>query len=186
MTSNLGARQISPTERGMSLRSDLSRRSSDDTKANEAMRNRVMDEVKKTFRPEFLNRIDEVIVFHPLTADEIFQIVDLMIDRVNKQVKTQEMSLTVSPEVKEHLAKEGFDMALGARPLRRAVQRLIEDPLAEEVLRGTFRPGDTIRAEMDGEQVVFRHGKIDEGLPTEGAPSDDTGLPPLEEPATVG
>jgi ATP-dependent Clp protease ATP-binding subunit ClpC len=186
MTTNIGARAINPTERSMGLRSDIERRGADTERAFEGMKNKVMDEMKKVFRPEFMNRIDEVIVFHPLTADEIFQIVDLMLARVNKQVQSQELTLNVSPEVKEHLAKEGFDPTLGARPLRRAVQRVIEDPLAEEVLRGTFRPGDTIKAEMDGDKVVFRAGKIDEGMPKEGEPGDDTGLPPLEAPAAIG
>jgi ATP-dependent Clp protease ATP-binding subunit ClpC len=184
MTSNIGARAIQG-EKLMGIRGQIERRGVDE-KAYEGMKNRVMEEMKKTFRPEFLNRIDEVIVFHSLTADEIFQIVDLMLLRVNKQVRTQELTLEVAPEVKEHLAKEGFDPSLGARPLRRAVQRLIEDPLAEEVLRGSFRAGDTILAEMEEEHVVFRRKAIDEGLPKEGEPSDDTGLPPLEAPATIG
>src|SRR5579884_2637425 len=186
MTSNIGASKINPTERGLGIRGEIERRGSDD-RAYEGMKNRVMDEMKKVFRPEFLNRVDEVIVFHALTADEIFQIVDLMIERVNKQVKSQDLTLEVTPEVKEFLANEGFDPTMGARPLRRAVQRLIEDPLAEEVLRGTFRPGDTIRAEVEDEHIVFHRAdkKIDEGLPTPGKPSDDTGLPPLEEPAAV-
>jgi ATP-dependent Clp protease ATP-binding subunit ClpC len=130
------------------------------------MKARVMDEMKKVFRPEFLNRVDEVIVFPALNRDEIFQIVDLMIIRVNKQVQAQELSLEISQEVKEFIANEGFDPTMGARPLRRAIQRLIEDPLAEEVLRGTFRPGDVIRGEMDGERVTFRRLEpIDEGMP---------------------
>jgi ATP-dependent Clp protease ATP-binding subunit ClpC len=170
MTSNLGARQINP-DKGMGIRGDLERRG-DTTRAYEGMKNRVMDEMKKTFRPEFLNRIDETIVFQSLTADEIFQIVDLMLDRVNKQVQSQEFTLVVSPEVKEHLAKEGFDQTMGARPLRRAVQRYIEDPLAEEVLRGMFRPGDTIQAEMEDGHVIFRHTNIvDEGLAALEAPA---------------
>lgn len=172
MTSNLGARQINP-DKGMGIRGDLERRG-DGAKAYEGMKNRVMEEMKKTFRPEFLNRIDETIVFQSLTADEIFQIVDLMLERVNKQVQSQEYNLVVSPEVKEHLAKEGFDPTMGARPLRRAVQRFIEDPLAEEVLRGTFRPGDTIHAEMEDGHIVFRRTDI-----------VDEGLAALEAPATV-
>jgi ATP-dependent Clp protease ATP-binding subunit ClpC len=184
MTSNIGASRINP-ERGLGIRSDGERRG-EDVKAFEAMKNRVMDEVKKTFRPEFLNRIDELIVFQPLNRDEIFQIVDLMLARVNKQIKTQDMTLEVTMEVKEKLAAEGFDPTLGARPLRRAVQRLIEDPLAEEVLRGTFRQGDTILGYMDEGSVMFRVKAIDEGMPLLGAPSDDSGLPPLEEPAAIG
>ncbi len=170
MTSNLGARQINP-DKGMGIRGDLERRG-DGARAYEGMKNRVMEEMKKTFRPEFLNRIDETIVFQSLTADEIFQIVDLMLARVNKQVQSQEYNLVVSPEVKEHLAKEGFDPTMGARPLRRAVQRFIEDPLAEEVLRGVFRPGDTIQAEMDDGHVIFRRTNIvDESLAALEAPA---------------
>ncbi len=173
MTSNIGARQINP-EKGMGIRGDLERRGND-SKAYEGMRNKVMEEMKKTFRPEFLNRIDETIVFQSLTADEIFQIVDLMLDRVNKQVQSQDFTLIVSPEVKEHLAREGFDQTMGARPLRRAVQRFIEDPLAEEVLRGAFHPGDTIHAEMEDGQIVFRRANL----------IVDEDLPALEEPATL-
>ena len=195
MTSNIGASKINP-DKSLGIRGDAARRGTDDVKANEAIKNRVLEEVKKTFRPEFLNRIDEVIVFQPLTEDEILQIVDLMLARVNKQLQTQELTLEVSMEVKRYLAQEGFDQTMGARPLRRAIQRMIEDPLSEEVLRGTFRAGDAIRAELDGEfvpgvkndtlRVSFRHAPpIDEGLPIEGEPSDDSGLPPFEEPATM-
>jgi ATP-dependent Clp protease ATP-binding subunit ClpC len=185
LTGNIGARSI-VQDRGMGIRSDSERRGADDAKAMEAMKNRVMEEVKKTFRPEFLNRLDEVIVFQPLTKDEILQIVDTMIARVNKQVQTQGYVLETSHEVREYLSAEGFDPSLGARPLRRAIQRLIEDPLAEEVLRGTFRPGDTIRAEMEEGSIVFRRSqKVDEGLPSEGTTIDDSGLPPLEEPSPI-
>ena len=195
MTSNIGASKINP-EKGLGIRGDASRRGADETKANEAIKNRVLEEVKKTFRPEFLNRIDEVIVFQPLTEDEILQIVDLMLARVNKQLQTQELTLEVSMEVKRYLASEGFDQTMGARPLRRAIQRTIEDPLSEEVLRGTFRAGDAIRAELDGEfipgqknealNVTFRHAPpIDEGLPMDGDTGGEIGLPPFEEPAGV-
>ena len=191
LTSNLGAQHISKTERGIGIRGEIERRGADEEKANEATRNRVMDEVKKAFRPEFLNRIDEVIVFDPLSADQIFQIVDLMLDRVNKQIQAQDLKLELTPEVKELLAEEGFDKAMGARPLRRAVQRLIEDPLAEEVLRGTFRSGDTILAYKDEDKkIAFKHKPIDEGLPKALEPGEvvdtDAGLPPFEEPATIG
>ena len=181
MTGNIGSSSITPS-RGMGIRTDNQRRGPDEIKALEAMKNRVMDEVKKTFRPEFLNRIDEVVVFHPLTKDEILQIVDIMMARVNKQVQTQGYVLETSQEVREYIAAEGFDPALGARPLRRAVQRLIEDPLAEEVLRGTFRSGDTLRAEMCEGKVIFNKAeKIDEGLPDGDLLITDLGLPPLEE-----
>src|SRR5579875_398566 len=179
MTSNIGAARIQQ-ERGMGIRSDAERKANDE-KAIEAMKNRVMEEVKKTFRPEFINRIDELIVFHPLTREEILQIVDLMLNRVAKQLKGQELALEVTQPVKEKLAEEGFDPNLGARPLRRAVQRLIEDPLADEILRGTFRPGDTVVADLEEDRIVFRP-KAAEVLPA----GEDGGLPPLETPATIG
>jgi ATP-dependent Clp protease ATP-binding subunit ClpC len=165
MTSNIGSSKINPTERGMGIRGDSTRRGSE-AKEYEAMKSRVMEEMKKVFRPEFLNRVDEVIVFPALKREEIFQIVDLMIERVNKQVRAQDLTLQISHEVKEFIANEGFDPTMGARPLRRAIQRLIEDPLAEDVLRGTFRPGDAILGEMDGERVTFRRlDPLDEGMP---------------------
>jgi ATP-dependent Clp protease ATP-binding subunit ClpC len=112
--------------------------------------------VKQTFRPEFLNRVDEVIVFHALSHEQIKQIVDLMLARVTAQLRGQDMSLEVSDAVRELLAKEGFDRALGARPLRRAIQKLVEDPLAEQVLHGDFREGDSIMADLEDGRIVFR------------------------------
>jgi len=120
------------------------------------MKNRVTEEMKKTFRPEFLNRVDEVIVFHSLSAHQILQIVDLILDRVNTQLKAQGMNLAASDDVKEVLAKEGFDPSFGARPLRRAVQRMIEDPLSEEIILGRFSEGDTIQADLEDGKVIFK------------------------------
>ncbi len=99
----------------------------------------VLEKFKQTFRPEFLNRIDEVIVFHPLTREEIAQIVYLFLNRVRQSLQAQGMDLVVSEEVIKKLSAEGFDPMLGARPLRRVIQRRIEDPLAEEVLEGNSR-----------------------------------------------
>ncbi|MHB0998142.1 MAG: ATP-dependent Clp protease ATP-binding subunit [Armatimonadota bacterium] len=152
MTSNIGAQLISG-ESGMGFRAQ--RKADEDARAYEGMKNRVTEEMKKTFRPEFLNRVDEVIVFHSLTASQIMEIVDLMLKRVNDQLKAQGMVLETSNDVKELLGKEGFDPAFGARPLRRAVQRVIEDPLSEEILLGRFSDGDTIKAEIEDGKVVF-------------------------------
>ena len=99
------------------------------------MKSRIMGDLKKVFRPEFLNRIDEVIVFHKLTKEEIMEIVDLMISRVRAQVAEHELQLDLTKEAKELLVDKGWDPAMGARPLRRAIQRYIEDPLADEVLK---------------------------------------------------
>lgn len=153
MTSNIGAAQIS-NEGGMGFRS--AKKVDEDARAYESMKHRVIEEMKKVFRPEFLNRVDEVIVFHSLTSQQILQIVELMLNRVREQLKSQGMDLEASDDVKEVLAKEGFDPAFGARPLRRAVQRLIEDPLSEEILLGRFGEGDTIRAELEDGKVIFK------------------------------
>ncbi|MCL6519205.1 MAG: ATP-dependent Clp protease ATP-binding subunit [Armatimonadetes bacterium] len=161
MTSNIGAQLIS-SDGGIGFRT--AKKVDEDTRAYEAMKNRVTEEMKKVFRPEFLNRVDEVIVFHSLTSAQILQIVDLMLNRVREQLKVQGMDLEASDEVKEVLAKEGFDPAFGARPLRRAVQRIIEDPLSEEILMGRFSEGDVIRAELDDGKVIFKKAEKAEPL----------------------
>ena len=153
MTSNIGAAQISGGD-GIGFRS--ARKADEDARAYEGMKNRVIEEMKKVFRPEFLNRVDEVMVFHSLTSQQILQIVDLMLNRVGVQLEAKGMSLEASDDVKEVLAKEGFDPAFGARPLRRAVQRVIEDPLSEEILLGRFSDGDTIIAELEDGKVIFK------------------------------
>jgi len=159
MTSNIGAAQIN-REQGMGFRT--AKQVDDDARGYEAMKNRVTTELKKAFRPEFLNRLDEVIVFHSLTSGEILQIVDFMVEKVGTQVGSQGMKLELSSEAKDLIAKEGFDPTYGARPLRRAVQRMIEDPLAEDVLMGKFREGDTILAEVADGDIVFR--KVEDNL----------------------
>ncbi|MCE5200581.1 MAG: ATP-dependent Clp protease ATP-binding subunit [Armatimonadota bacterium] len=164
MTSNIGAQSIQGGP-GMGFREQQSPAESE--RAYESMKNRIMDEMKRTFRPEFLNRVDDVIVFHQLTKDEIVQIVDLMVDRVRQQVASQGMDLEVTREVKEMLATEGFDPQFGARPLRRAVQRLIEDPLAEEILLGRFGEGDTVRAEVEDGKIFFTKSADLKTLPVE-------------------
>ena len=110
----------------------------------ERMKSKVLDQLKNQFRPEFLNRVDSVVVFRSLTVDEIRQIVDLLLERVRNQLRTQEMALDVTQAAKDHLIKLGYDADYGARPLRRTIQNLIEDPLAEALLVGRFEPGQTI------------------------------------------
>jgi ATP-dependent Clp protease ATP-binding subunit ClpC len=130
MTSNIGAKDIA---RNVSFGFGAS--DEETGTSYEDMKERIMGELKKVFRPEFLNRIDEVIVFHKLTRDEIKEIIDLMITRVRAQVAEHELQLELTDSAKELLAEKGWDPAMGARPLRRAIQRYIEDPLADEVLR---------------------------------------------------
>jgi ATP-dependent Clp protease ATP-binding subunit ClpC len=157
MTSNVGVRSIAE-EDGVGFRK--SRTSPEDPRAYEAMKNRMLDEMKKLFRPEFLNRVDEVIVFHPLTREEILQIVDLMVGRLQEQLQSHRMQLILEPAVKELLAEKGYDPNFGARPLRRVVQQLIEDPLSEQLLLGRFEEGDTIMARLnEAGEIVFVKGE---------------------------
>ncbi|OLE36705.1 MAG: NDP-hexose 4-ketoreductase [Actinobacteria bacterium 13_1_20CM_3_68_9] len=144
MTSNIGAKDIA---RNVSFGFGTS----DETGTSyEEMKDRIMGELKKVFRPEFLNRIDEVIVFHKLTRDEIKEIIELMIGRVRAQVAEHELQLELDEGAKELLVDRGWDPAMGARPLRRAIQRYIEDPLADEVLRqGDIESGSTVVVERD-------------------------------------
>jgi ATP-dependent Clp protease ATP-binding subunit ClpC len=165
MTSNIGAQHMIEGS-GLGFRD--TKAGMDTEKGYQSMKNRITEEMKRTFRPEFLNRVDEVVVFHQLTRDEILQIVDIMLSRVRQQMDAQGIELEVSQEVKELLGADGFDPNFGARPLRRAVQRLIEDPLAEEILLGRFTEGDTIRAELEDGRIFFTKA------------ADLKTLPPLE------
>jgi ATP-dependent Clp protease ATP-binding subunit ClpC len=151
MTSNIGAAQISKNQSlGFSI-GDESGLSYDD------MKSRVMSELKKAFRPELLNRIDEVIVFHKLEKLEIMEIVELMLKRLREQMALHEVTIELTEEAKELLVEQGYDPAMGARPLRRAIQRHIEDPLADFVLGRTLEPGSTI--------LVGRKADVEEGEP---------------------
>ena len=116
------------------------------------MKDRIMGDLKKVFRPEFLNRIDEVIVFHKLSREEVREIIDLLITRVRAQVAEHDLQLELTEPAKDLIAEKGWDPAMGARPLRRAIQRYIEDPLADEVLRqgpGAIVSGTTVLVERD-------------------------------------
>jgi ATP-dependent Clp protease ATP-binding subunit ClpC len=158
MTSNVGAQMIQ--EDRMGLRRTPEKQEPDE-KQYEAMKKRVMEELKKTFRPEFLNRVDETVFFHALTSYEIRQIVDLILSRVAEQLRQHGIELETSESARDLLAREGFDPAYGARPLRRAIQRLVEDPLSEDVLLGTFHSGDVIRLEAEGDKITFHKVSLD-------------------------
>jgi ATP-dependent Clp protease ATP-binding subunit ClpC len=116
----------------------------------ERMKLKVNDELKKHFRPEFLNRIDDIIVFHQLTQDQIIQMVDLMIGRVEVQLKNKDMGIELTEKAKSLLAKRGFDPVLGARPLRRTIQREIEDQLSEKILFNEIGPGQIVLVDVEG------------------------------------
>jgi ATP-dependent Clp protease ATP-binding subunit ClpC len=154
MTSNIGVRPIE-LDKGLGFRD--AKVDPSDPKMYESMKTKMLEELKKGFRPEFLNRVDEVIVFHHLAKDEILQIASLYLERVNRQAKELGITIELSEPVKNLLVDKGYDPNLGARPLRRAVQRYIEDPLSEELLNQVFVEGDTVVAELEGEdKVVFK------------------------------
>jgi ATP-dependent Clp protease ATP-binding subunit ClpC len=141
MTSNIGASEISKnTSIGFTVADETGMSYGD-------MKNRIMSDLKKVFRPEFLNRIDDVIVFHKLQRDEIKQIVDLLLRRIRESMADRGLQLELTEEAKDLLVEKGWDPAMGARPLRRAIQRYIEDPLADFVLRAELTPGATIMVE---------------------------------------
>jgi ATP-dependent Clp protease ATP-binding subunit ClpC len=127
------------------------------------MKTRIMSELKKVFRPEFLNRIDEVIVFHKLTKDEVKEIVDLLMKRIRESLAERELSLNLSDDAADVLVDKGWDPAMGARPLRRAIQRYIEDPLADEVLAQTLHPGSTIEVERLSEDERAKEAEATDG-----------------------
>ena len=127
----------------------------------EKMKSKVGEELKRYFRPEFLNRIDETIVFHELTVDEVKEIVDLMLDRVHNQLKNSDLEIVLSDEAKEFLATEGYDKEFGARPLRRSIQRLLEDPLSEELLQGKYKAGSTIIISLNKEDNTLEFESVE-------------------------
>jgi ATP-dependent Clp protease ATP-binding subunit ClpC len=169
MTSNIGARDIVKGQR-LGFSADTG-----DGLAYEDLKERVTGELKKLFRPEFLNRVDEVIVFHDLTHEEIEHIVDLMMDRLREQLVGHGMGIALTVEARTMLANEGFDASLGARPLRRAIQRLIEDPLSEQILAGQWESGDIIEVYLDetSGKPAFRKGEG--ALPVAAAATADSG-----------
>ncbi|MGV8118530.1 MAG: ATP-dependent Clp protease ATP-binding subunit [Candidatus Xenobiia bacterium LiM19] len=178
MTSNIGTSgTMSEVEMGFRTVKDEG-----STEAKyERMRKKILDEVKKVFKPEFINRLDEVIVFHHLTQKEIRDIVDLMMGRVKKEIEAQERFMEYSEPAKEILAKEGFDPVYGARPLRRAIQRLVEDPLAEDFIRGTYKEGDKVFIDISPDDetkiIFFKEGE----KPKKKEAAEEK--PPAEKPA---
>jgi ATP-dependent Clp protease ATP-binding subunit ClpB len=120
-----------------------------------AVEQQVLQALRVQFRPEFLNRVDDIIVFHPLGEAEIGAIVELQLKRMDRLLADRKLTLELTPEARAFIAHEGYDPAFGARPLKRAIQRLVQNPLALAVLEGKFREGDRIRAVRDGEGLAF-------------------------------
>ena len=148
MTSNLSARVIEKN-------TAIGFQKEDGENAFEKLKSNVMSELKRIFNPEFLNRIDESVMFHPLTFDHMKEIVDIMLERLNEQMVEQGITLEIEAAAKDWLAHQGYDPAYGARPLRRAIRRHIEDPLSEEVLRGEFAGGGVVLIKLAGEELAF-------------------------------
>ena len=149
MTSNVGASMITTTGKlGFSVADNEAK------DKYERLKDTVMEEMKKSFKPEFLNRIDDIIVFAHLSKPEIREIVDLLLKDLFKRLKEQELNVEVSDEVKDALADEGYNEAYGARPLRRVIQKKIEDVLAEEILSGQYKAGDTIYLNLDADKKI--------------------------------
>ena len=152
MTSNVGARQIAETA-PLGFTPDSQKGLSD-----KEIKSRVMSEMKKLFRPEFLNRLDEIIVFKSLTEDQIAQIVDLMVADLRDRLIAMDMTINLTPEARALVAKEGTDTTMGARPLRRAIQRLLEDPISEQLLAGTWHAGSVIDVDVKDGELTFTPG----------------------------
>ena len=156
MTSNLGAKEIqknNPFGFQVSEGEDLS---------YQDIKNKVMSELRETFRPEFLNRIDEVVVFHKLSREEIYKIIDLMIDRIQNQLENQKVELELTESAKKLLLNKGFDPVMGARPMRRAIQNLIEDPISEKIISKEIRPGNKVIISADNGIMIFEIKNIND------------------------
>jgi ATP-dependent Clp protease ATP-binding subunit ClpC len=121
----------------------------------DVMRDKIMEETKRVFKPEFLNRLDDTIVFHTLTKPDLIQIVDLEVAKVIQRIKAKDILLILEESAKEFLIEKGYDPLYGARPMRRAVERHLEDPLAEELLRGNIKTHENLYVKRDGEKLAF-------------------------------
>ena len=156
MTSNLGTSEFGRPQ-GMGFR-----RGTDQDAERDRIRAEIESALKKSFRPEFLNRLDEVVIFDPLTAEQIAQIVELMVQQVKKRLEEREITIELTPEARDWLAKEDFDPVFGARPLRRAIQRHLENALSNRILTGEIREGAHVLVEMDasGQTLAFRQAEV--------------------------
>jgi ATP-dependent Clp protease ATP-binding subunit ClpC len=151
MTSNVGAEMLrKQTTMGFAATKPIGEHEYDD------MRDRLLEEAKKTFKPEFINRLDDIIVFHQLTKMDLMKIVDLEVDKVLVRVKAKEVQVELEASAKEFLIEKGYDPTYGARPMRRAVERYLEDPFAEELLRGNVKARDTVHVSNVEGKLVFR------------------------------
>ena len=148
MTSNVGGAVIGKQRLGFAAEAE--------GHSHEDLERRLLEELRKAFRPEFLNRVDEIVVFDPLTREELAQVVDLLLTRLRDLAEGQGMKLELTQAAREHVAEQGYDAEYGARPLKRAIQRLIENPLSSALLRGEFAAGDTVVVDLEDGALVFK------------------------------
>ncbi len=165
MTSNIGSETL---RKG----TNLGFQSTSEEMNYQQMKDKLMDELKRTFKPEFLNRVDEVIVFRALTKDELKQIVDIMLDKVKNRLKEYKLNFKSTPKVNDFLIGKGYDRIYGARPLRRAIQKFIEDPLAEKILKGEISSEDTVEVTVENDELKFI------SLPSSGKIASQSATPP--------
>jgi ATP-dependent Clp protease ATP-binding subunit ClpC len=148
MTSNVGAETIKKN-------STMGFSPINDQNSYEKMREKIMDEAKRQFRPEFLNRLDDIIVFRSLTKPDLVQILDLEIKKVVERLKGKNLQLILDEKAKDFLVEKGYDPTYGARPMRRSVERFLEDPLAEEILKGSLHEGEPVKVTVEDNKIVF-------------------------------
>jgi len=148
MTSNLGTEMLKK-------KGTIGFASEGEDSSYEAMKKKILDSAKKTFRPEFLNRIDELVVFRSLTREDLKRIVELQVGEVKQRLSEKQMEIELTPSAKEFLIEKGYDPLLGARPLRRTIQRHLEDPLSEEILAGRFKQGERIKVIEKNGRLIF-------------------------------
>ena len=153
MTSNIGARLITDKK---SLGFSKENSENQEQKEYESTKKEVMSELRKGFRPEFINRIDEIIVFHKLTEKELNKIVDIMLQQIKKRIAERDIKIEIDKKAKELIIKKGTDAKYGARPLRRAIQNMLEDKLAEEILEGNLKSGDTAKITVKDEKIEIK------------------------------
>jgi ATP-dependent Clp protease ATP-binding subunit ClpC len=153
MTSNIGTRQLKDFGRGIGFNS------ANDVMDAEYSRGIIQKALNKAFAPEFLNRVDDIIMFEQLSKESIFKIIDLELKGLYKRIAELGYQVTITEAAKEFLAEVGYDPEFGARPLKRAIQREIQDPLAKQILSGAFAEGDTILIDYDGNEITFTHKK---------------------------
>ena len=147
MTSNIGARDLKDFGQGVGFATK-----SKSDQSDEFTRNVITKALKRTFSPEFLNRIDDVIIFNSLEKDSLYKIIDIALRDMTKRIKELGFEVKLTDEAREFLSQKGYDPQFGARPLHRAIQKYVEDPLAEEILKANAKPGDTFQVDLDKEQ----------------------------------